>query len=277
MFPEIVRALAALKPHKFVLDGEIVVESDRTFSSDAVQRRLHPPESGVHALVEKMPASLLLFDVLVDTRGRDVTDRILAERRLALEEIARAHLVPNRQVRVSPATTERWVVSRWMTELRGRGFDGIIAKRLDKPYVAGDRSAMLKLKWLHTVDCVVGGFRYTPEEHVAGALLLGLYDSVGLLHYVGPCAIPPPVRPELTPRLERLVEPPGFGDPVPHRRDADWRPLRPALVCEVQYDHVSSGRFRHPAKLLRWRSDKSPEACTLTQLEQMDCGARASV
>ncbi|MBV8880542.1 MAG: hypothetical protein JO332_11290, partial [Planctomycetaceae bacterium] len=42
--------------------------------------------------------------------------------------------------------------------------------------------------------------------------------------------------------------------------------LRPELVCEVRYDHFSGDRFRHGTKFLRWRSDKSPRACTYAQL-----------
>jgi ATP-dependent DNA ligase len=145
-FPEIATALVTLKPRKFVLDGEIVVESGRSFSRSALLRRARAEVADVGELAESMPATMLLFDLLVDPRGRDVTGRILAERRLALEELARAHLAPNRRLRLSPATTERWVVERWTGELVGRGVDSILAKRLDKPYMPGDRTAVFDIK-----------------------------------------------------------------------------------------------------------------------------------
>ena len=45
-------------------------------------------------------------------------------------------------------------------------------------------------------------------------------------------------------------------------------PLRPELVVEVRYDHVTGGRFRHGTKLLRWRPDKAPEQCTFEQMQE---------
>jgi ATP-dependent DNA ligase len=145
-FPEVASALVTLRPRKFVLDGEIVVESGRAFSRGALIRRSGAEVARARELAESIPATMLLFDLLVDPRGRDVTGRILAERRLALEELARAHLAPNRRLRLSPATTERWVVERWTGELIGRGVSGILAKRLDKPYMPGDRTAVFDIK-----------------------------------------------------------------------------------------------------------------------------------
>jgi ATP-dependent DNA ligase len=50
-------------------------------------------------------------------------------------------------------------------------------------------------------------------------------------------------------------------------RTAEWEPLDPVLVCEVQYDHMSRRRFRHGTKFLRRRPEKKPEACTFNQVE----------
>ncbi|MCL4288588.1 MAG: ATP-dependent DNA ligase, partial [Thermoleophilia bacterium] len=49
-------------------------------------------------------------------------------------------------------------------------------------------------------------------------------------------------------------------------RDLEWVALRPELVIEVSFDHVSAGRIRHGAKILRWREDKEPRTCTIDQL-----------
>jgi ATP-dependent DNA ligase len=43
--------------------------------------------------------------------------------------------------------------------------------------------------------------------------------------------------------------------------------LKPALVVEVSFDHFSQGRFRHGTKFLRWRPDKSPNQCTMDQVQ----------
>jgi ATP-dependent DNA ligase len=135
---------------------------------------------------------------------------------------------------------------------------------------------MLKVKCLRTADCVVGGFRYETGHRLVGSLLLGLYDAKGLLHHVGfTSAIRREQKPELTKRLERLISPPGFTGGAPggpsrwsSERSAAWQPLRPKLVVEVVYDHVTGGRFRHGTKLVRWRPEKAPIQCTCDQLDR---------
>ena len=107
-----------------------------------------------------------------------------------------------------------------------------------------------------------------------GVVLQTLYDDAGLLHHVGfTSAIAAADRPALTERLEALVEAPGFtGDPPggpscwSTERSATWQPLRPELVAEVRYDHVTGRRFRHGTGFLRWRPDKAPLQCTMEQL-----------
>jgi len=158
---------------------------------------------------------------------------------------------------------------------RQLSIDGVIAKRVDLPYRPGER-ALRKVKCLRSADCVVGGFRYGSGTRCVGSLLLGLYDDAGLLHHVGfTSAIAAAAKPALTTCLQKLIAPPGFtgsAPGVPSRwstaRSVEWMPLRPKLVVEVRYDHMSGGRFRHGTKLLRWRPDKSPRQCTFAQLPQ---------
>jgi ATP-dependent DNA ligase len=162
----------------------------------------------------------------------------------------------------------------WLTG-RNVQLDGVIAKRLELPYVSGER-AMLKVKHLRTADCVVGGFRYESKGRRVGSLLLGLYDDKGLLHHVGfTSAISDRERPALTSRLEKLVAPPGFTGNAPGapsrwstERSTEWKPLEPKLVAEVRYDHMTANRFRHGTKFLRWRPDKAPRQCTFAQLQR---------
>jgi ATP-dependent DNA ligase len=150
----------------------------------------------------------------------------------------------------------------------------VVAKRRDGIYEPGER-AMLKIKRLRTADCVVGGFRYAAKKREVGSLLLGLYNDQGKLDHVGfTSAIPAEERAALTLRLEALVEAPGFTGNAPGGpsrwstdRTGDWEPLRPELVAEVRYDHVTGNRFRHGTKFLRWRPDKAPEQCRFDQLE----------
>jgi ATP-dependent DNA ligase len=134
---------------------------------------------------------------------------------------------------------------------------------------------MIKVKRLRTADCVVGGFRYESASREVGSLLLGLYDAEGKLDHVGfTSTIADAERPALTRRLQALRDPPGFTGRAPGgpsrwstERSAEWEPLRPELVVEVRFDHVTGQRFRHGTKLLRWRPDKAPRQCTLEQLD----------
>jgi ATP-dependent DNA ligase len=274
-FPEIVRSLAAFRCDKFVLDGEIVVPEGKSFSFDALLERVHSEDDAIAVLARALPATYVLFDLLVDTRGRLEVGALLAQRRLALEDFARTHLVPNPVLRLSPATSERWVVDRWKAELPLRRIDGIVAKRIDLPYMAGERTGMHKVKWTHTVDCVVGGFRYAQGASSAiASLLLGLYDDAGFLHHVGFCSrLREDERTALAPKLERLVREPGFSGRVPggasrwgRPRPFAWRPLAPLLVVEVEVDHLAGGRFRHGTRLVSWRPDKLPQQCTMDQV-----------
>ncbi|MGH9582727.1 MAG: ATP-dependent DNA ligase [Bryobacteraceae bacterium] len=274
-FPELEEALLALAATRFVLDGEIVISTGRVLNFDALLQRIHPAESRIRKLSKQTPAMLMAFDLLVNERGMDLTGRPLDERRKKLEGFAKEYFRGQNRIRLSPRTQDFEVAKYWFKRMAGP-LDGVIAKRLDRPYASGERGAMLKIKNLRTADCVVGGFRYGAKGRLAGSLLLGLYDDAGLLHHAGfTSGLPAAEKPALTKRLEALIEPPGFTGAAPGgpsrwstKRSSEWEPLAPKLVVEVQYDHFSGNRFRHGTKLLRWRPDKKPEACTLTQVRR---------
>ncbi|MDP8994384.1 MAG: ATP-dependent DNA ligase [Pseudomonadota bacterium] len=268
-FPEVVETVLAMDADRFVVDGELVIPVGGILSFEALQLRLHPAESRVKKLAAETPAQLMLFDLLF-FRETNYLDAPLALRRRSLEIL---HSAERRDdVLLSPFTEERATAQAWL-DMAGGALDGVVAKRSDGRYEAGER-AMLKVKQLRTADCVVGGFRYAAGSAEVGSLLLGLYDEAGLLHHVGfTSAIPAGERAELTKRLEEMLEPPGFTGDAPGgpsrwatERSGDWQPLRPELVAEVRYDHVTGRRFRHGTKFLRWRPDKAPGQCTLDQL-----------
>jgi ATP-dependent DNA ligase len=252
---------------------------DGNLSFDDLLLRIHPAASRIKKLAAETPASFVSFDLLVTDRGTSLTREPLRERRPRLESFADRYFKSDSDVRLSPATTELAVVKRWFRNVGG-GLDGIIAKELDEPYHSGERKGMVKVKQLRTVECVVGGFRYASKGKLVGSLLLGLYNDEGLLDHVGFCSSLTTVqKKELTPKLEKLIKKPGFTGQAPGgpsrwstERSAQWQPLAPKLVVEVQYDHFTGGRFRHGTKFLRWRPDKAPTQCTTDQLE----GAKAS-
>jgi ATP-dependent DNA ligase len=180
------------------------------------------------------------------------------------------------------------VANEWLDRYEGAGIDGVVAKRRDLAYQPG-RRAMTKVKKERTADCVVAGIRVALEEGtpLVASLLLGLYED-GLLRHVGVSSTFTGRRRrelfgELRPRIVPLEGHPwerGFnlgrsptgrlkgsaGRWDPAEMEQDWVPLLPDLVCEVRYDQLDAGRFRHPAKFLRWRPDREARSCAFDQL-----------
>ena len=274
-FPEIVEALLAVAPRRFVIDGELVITRDGHLYFDDLLQRIHPAASRVRKLAADTPATLLVFDILVDGKGHDVSARPLAERRALLDPFFAALGGAHPRIDLSPFTTDRATAESWIRELGRAGLDGVVAKRANQPYHSGDRDAMVKIKRLRTADCVVGGFRYGEGTKEIGLLLLGLYNREGMLDHIGfSSSFTAAQRSALKKVVEPLAGGKGFTGKAPGgpsrwstKRSAEWVPLEPSLVCEVRYDHFSGGRFRHGTKFLRWRPDKKPKQCTVDQLE----------
>ena len=269
-FPEIVELLARHSAEPCVLDGELVVMVDGRAAFDALQARLHPAESRIARLSRETPAHYVLFDCLQSGAER-LIDAPLDARRAALARLVAAFAEP--ALFLSDATFDIAQARRWLAD-SGEATDGVIAKRRDDGYHPGER-AMVKVKRRRTADCVVGGFRYASGEHLVGSLLLGLYDDAGRLDHVGfTSGLGRAARAELTPRLEAMIEPPGFTGRAPGGpsrwatdRSGEWQPLRPELVVEVGFDQVTGQRFRHGTRFLRWRPDKAPGQCRMEQLD----------
>lgn len=288
-FPELVEALTAGLPDRCVVDGEIVVVGPAGLDFEALLLRIHPAASRVKLLTAQTPASFVAWDLLA-LGDEDLRERPLAERRERLERVLSAAIPP---VHLSPASRDRAVADDWFRRFEGAGLDGVMAKRLDAPYRAGERT-MIKVKHRRTADSVVAGFRWHKGGHgtMVGSLLLGLYDDAGTLHHVGvTAAFSNAVRARLVDELAPLRD--GAIDGHPWRawaeaqqeaeakgqrlpgatsrwnrgKDLGWEPLRPERVCEVLYDHMQGTRFRHAAQFVRWRPDKRPRDCRYDQLE----------
>jgi ATP-dependent DNA ligase len=273
-FPEMVEALRALKPKRFILDGELTIPVGRALSFEELQMRLHPAASRVAKLAAAHPSLLMVFDMLQTSRGSDLTTKPLRARREALEKFMEA-LGPSQFLRLSPRTTRRQDAGKWLKRAGNGELDGVVAKRLDDPYLAGKR-AMVKVKNLRTADCVVGGFRYAgTDKSTVGSLLLGLFNTAGNLDHVGfVSGFPDDERATLSKKVKPLIGQPGFTGDKPGgpsrwstERSAQWEPLKTKLVVEVRYDHVTGDRFRHATRFVRWRPDKRPLDCTMEQLQ----------
>jgi ATP-dependent DNA ligase len=274
-FPELVAVLRDFKPARFVLDGEIVIPSGTGVSFDDLLMRIHPAATRIRKLAKETPAMLIVFDLLVDEKGKSLIEQKLPVRRKALEKFAAAFFDEAGSIRLSPSTRDLAVGKKWFGTV-GSTLDGIVAKRIDVPYLSGERKGMQKVKRIETVDCVVGGFRYATGKPLVGSLLLGLYDDDGLLHHVGfTSGIKANERESLTRKVQAYMKPPGFTGRAPGgpsrwstERSGQWEPLEPKLVVEVSYDHFTGGRFRHGTGLLRFRPDKDPRQCTMDQVRR---------
>jgi ATP-dependent DNA ligase len=271
-FPELIAAFKKLTPQQFVLDGEIVIFAGRHLSFDDLLMRIHPAESRIRKLAAASPATFIAFDLLVDESGRPLTRLPLRERWSRLKRFATRLKSP--RIRLSPASAQLRQAEKWMSELGTVGLDGVVAKRLEEPYRSGEHEGMVKIKRMRTADCVVGGFRYAEKGGGIGSLLLGLFDAHRRLNHVGfTSSFNREQRNELRKIVEPLVGPPGFTGNAPGgpsrwstKRSSEWKPLKTTLVCEVQYDHFSGGRFRHGTKFMRWRAEKKPQQCTYEQV-----------
>jgi ATP-dependent DNA ligase len=251
---------------RYVIDGELLIlDDDGHEEFDALQNRLHPAESRVRMLAEQTPALFRAFDVLAI--GDESTLKTpFSERRAALEKLFGGFKDPG-SVELTPLVSDPTEADPWL-----ESGEGVIAKKVDSPYLRGERKAMVKVKRLRTIDAVVAGWRPGKEEGTVGSLILGLYDKKGELHIVGHTSgLKAKEKRDLVDKLAPYASGErGSADPSRWSadRDLEWVGLRPELVIEVSFDHVSAGRIRHGSKILRWREDKQPTDCSLDQLDQ---------
>lgn len=291
-FPELLAPLRDQLPDRCVVDGELVIPTPDGLDFDVLSQRIHPAASRVQMLAEQSPASFVVFDLLA-LDDLDLRPLPLRERRSTLERLLADARPP---IHLTPSSVDPAVAQDWFHRFEGSGFDGVMAKPLGDPYVE-DRRVQFKVKHHRTADCVVAGYR-THKDGGVGSLLLGLFDSrdpqTRRLHHVGVCsAFAASRRRTLAGELavfetDALADHPWreWADPDMHAeggpgvrmpgapsrwsggRDNAWTPLRCELVAEVTYENLTAGRFRHPARFVRWRSDKDPGECTYDQLEQ---------
>jgi len=254
-FPEL-----RFPPGRYVADGEIVIDGgDGGQDFEALQNRIHPAESRIRMLAEQTPAHFVAFDLLaVDDEA--LLDEPFSQRRRRLEAFLGAAGVDLTPLCREAADAEPWLQSG----------EGVVAKELGAPYRPGQRTGMFKIKRVRTIDAVVVGYRPGKEEGTVGSLILGLYDADGRMHVVGHSSgLRAGEKRALVDRLAAYeTGKRGHGDPSrwKNEKELEWIDLRPELVVEVTFDHVSGGRIRHGTKILRWREDKAPQDCALSQM-----------
>ena len=244
---------------RYVLDGEIVIEDGNGGQDfDALQQRIHPAESRINRLAAETPARYIAFDLLARAET-SCLEQPFADRRATLERVV------SEPVALTPLTRSIEEAEPWL-----RSAEGVIAKDRGAPYRPGERTGMVKVKRVRTIDAVVAGYRPGKEPDTVGSLILGLYDKAGDLHVVGHSS---GLKAAEKRKLVQTLAPyetghRGHGDPSrwKNEKELEWIELRPELVVEVTFDHTSGGRIRHGTRILRWREDKPPSECRLEQM-----------
>src|SRR6266571_9297546 len=254
-YPELASLPEAFAARQAIVDGEIVALDARGHSNfERLQERMHvrvPSEN----LVSQMPVVYLAFDLLY-CDGYDLREAPLLERKQLLQRLLHA----SERFRYSDHQLEQ---GKELFELaKETGLEGIVAKRVDSPYVS-DRSAhWVKLKVTKTLDAVVGGWTESRTSALPfGSLLLGLYQGKKLrfIGHVGSGFDAKKLK-ELSGRLKELAAPASSFDTVPETNEKpSW--VSPTLVARVKFSGwTQEHSLRHPV-FLALREDARPTDC----------------
>ena len=258
-FPDVETQISEVAADGVVLDGEMIVVIDGVQEFDLLSQRIHPAASRVAKLAAETPAIYVAFDLLA-ADGESLLELPYDERRQRLEAL---DLGP---VQLTPVVHETVDAGQWLTGTS----EGVIAKQGSAAYLPGERRGMVKIKRVRTADVVVVAFRFGKQEGTVGSLILGLYDDAEELRVVGHTSGFKTVEKR---ELLEFLEPyrtheRGTGEPSRWKpaEELEWEGVRPELVCEIAFDHITGDRIRHGTKLLRWREDKPASECLLEQL-----------
>jgi bifunctional non-homologous end joining protein LigD len=255
-YPELVVPLESQPSDDFIVDGEIVAFERGRTSFERLQRRieLHDPRQ---ALATGVAVFYYVFDLL-RLDGYDTSGLALRDRKRLLRDAfgfgGRLRRLPHRN---------RDGDGLYRDACR-RGWEGLIAKRVDSAYQHGRSEDWLKFKCVLEQEFVIGGWTDPTGTRVGlGALLIGYYDQ-GRLRYAGKVGTgyTQAVLRDLRSRLDRLArdEPPFERDGLPKSR-VHW--VRPELVAQIAYSELTrDGKLRQP-RYLGLRTDKRPREVVL--------------
>ena len=239
-YPDLVEALAAESAEDFIVDGEIVAFEGSRTSFELLQQRMR----------RRVRVYLYVFDIL-RLDGRDLTELPVRERKRILRESLEFHGA----VRFTPHRNRDG--EKYFAEACRKGWEGLIAKRADSPYVQKRSRDWLKLKCSAEQELVIGGFTAPKGSRTDfGALLVGHYENRDL-HYAGKVGtgFDRETLHSLGRRLRELErDSPPFADVDPIPRSTRW--VEPELVAQIAFtEWTRDGRLRHP-RFLGLRDDK---------------------
>lgn len=263
----VVSVKAGVRAREAILEGEIIAERyGKPLPFQMLIRRFRRTHLDPR-LVEEIPLKLYLFDLLL-WNGESYLERPYVERRSKLEEVVGdpLELVPSR------VTSDPEEGEEFMKEALSRGHEGIMAKRLDSPYVPGVRGRYwLKIKEVHTLDLViVGAERGYGRRHrwYSDYYLAARDPETGEFLVVGKTfkGLTDEEFEWMTRRLEELAI----------EREGKLIRVRPEIVVEVAFNEIQrspkyrSGFALRFARIVRIREDKVPEeADTIDRVREL--------
>jgi len=271
-YPELHGEGLRLAKRRVVLDGEIVaLDDDSRPSFSLLQGRMGLGDSMlIRRAVQEIPIAYLVFDIMA-IDGRSVMAMPYADRRALLSELA--------------MNDPRWYAPGWvagggkklLATARDAGYEGIVAKRLDSPYIPGDRSGRwLKIKVRRRQEFVVAGYLPGNGRNAdrVGSLLLGYYTarrgrSARVLQYAGNVGtgmseIERAVLKRELDALRRTTSP--FAGPVPAGNVAGAVVFsEPELVAEISYAELTHGGMLRHAVYHGLRIDKKATEVVLEE------------
>lgn len=268
-FPELVAALAG-QFDGVVLDGEVVIWRDGRLDFSAVQQRSATSPRKARLLAGELPANYVIFDLLEsddDLRGQGYL-----KRRRRLEQLARKLAAP---LTLTPTTDDPVVAEQWFRSYAPFGVEGLVIKGGAQPYQPGKRG-WLKYRHTRTVEAIVGAVAGPLDAPTR--LVLAAVDQDSELRVVGGTSL---LNPAAVGRITSHLRPASPDHPWPsdlsghllgglagQRKPAPITPVEPSTVVEVAVDTAfERGRWRHPVRFVRVRTDVDAGEVTIAAIE----------
>lgn len=263
-YPELESLGSYIDAKTVVLDGEIVALDEHGAPSfQLLQQRISLRDrSAIRRLEQTNPVVYYVFDLLYQD-GYNLMSASLIDRKRLLKKILKASDI----VKMSEHVAAEGVIA--FEAVKRKNLEGIVAKHSAGQYKEGRSAQWLKIKATKRHEAVIAGYtKPRNSREYLGALVLGLYDVHGTLHYVGHAG--GGFTRELLRKVYQLLQPmrttrspfkpaPKTNEPV------QW--VKPKIVCEVKYSEwTADKRMRHPV-FIGIREDRRPAECTF-EVEQ---------
>lgn len=263
-YPEILDAGEGIRAKNAILDGEVIVLNERGLPDfGRLQTRFGLiDKNDIDAACAINPTVYVAFDLLHEN-GKDIVNEPLEKRKQVLRDL----IVEGPHLVFGDHASEKG--EEFYSEVLNLGFEGVIAKDRNSPYVPGVRSSYwIKSKGVQTLDAFVVG--YTAGEGARsynfGSLVMVMYDKDGKMVHVANVGggFNDKILDQLKTRLDKLVvKTPLIEEPIDAPTPVVW--VRPKIVCEILYSNITRDRKLRFPRFNRLRPDKRPEDCVLEE------------